>query len=90
MSDLFSGFSGMATMRSAEQIAQSALLALAASRKPRVEEISAAMRSLRCTTFECHEPLMKEAGCEELLQKRGQLFVHESENGPASGAPRAA
>ena len=59
---------------------------LAASRKSRVEEISAAMRSLHRFTFECYEPLIKEAGCEELLQKRGQLFVHESAEGAASGA----
>jgi D-amino-acid dehydrogenase len=59
---------------------------LAASRKSRVEEISAAMRSLHRYTFECYEPLMKEAGCEELLQKRGQLFVYESEDGPSKGA----
>ncbi|PSJ55996.1 hypothetical protein C7I84_21935 [Mesorhizobium ephedrae] len=59
---------------------------LAASRKSRVEEIAAAMRSLHRYTFDCYEPLMKEAGCEELLQKRGQLFVYESEDGPAKGA----
>ncbi|KQY21134.1 NAD(P)/FAD-dependent oxidoreductase [Rhizobium sp. Root482] len=59
---------------------------LEASRKPRVEQISAAMRSLHRMTFECYEPLMKEAGCEELLQKRGQLFVYESADGPAGGA----
>jgi D-amino-acid dehydrogenase len=28
---------------------------------------------------------MREAGCEDLLQKRGQLFVHESANGAVSG-----
>ncbi|WP_201412004.1 NAD(P)/FAD-dependent oxidoreductase [Mesorhizobium sp. J8] len=55
---------------------------LAASRKSRVEEISAAMRALHRYTFECYEPLMKQAGCEELLQKRGQLFVYESVDGP--------
>lgn len=55
---------------------------LASSRKSRVEEISAAMRALHRYTFECYEPLMKEAGCEELLQKRGQLFVYESADGP--------
>ena len=54
---------------------------LAASRKPRVEEISQAMRDLHRYTYECYEPLMREAGCEELLQKRGQLFVYESEDG---------
>jgi D-amino-acid dehydrogenase len=59
---------------------------LAASRKPRVEEISAAMRSLHRMTFECYEPLIKEAGCEELLQKRGQLFVYENADGPSGSA----
>ncbi len=59
---------------------------LAASRKSRVEEISAAMRALNRYTFECYEPLIKEAGCEDLLQKRGQLFVYENANGPAAGA----
>lgn len=59
---------------------------LAASRKPRVEEISAAMRSLHRYTYECYEPLMKDAGCEDLLQKRGQLFVYEGADGPSGGA----
>jgi D-amino-acid dehydrogenase len=43
------------------------------------------MRSLHRLTFECYEPLMKEAGCEELLQKRGQLFVYEGAEGPGKG-----
>lgn len=59
---------------------------LAASRKARVEEISAAMHSLHRMTYDCYEPLMKEAGCEELLQKRGQLFVYENADGPAGSA----
>lgn len=59
---------------------------LAAGRKSRVEEIATAMRNLHRFTFECYEPLMKDAGCEELLQKRGQLFVYENENGPSEGA----
>jgi D-amino-acid dehydrogenase len=59
---------------------------LAASRKPRVEEIAAAMRSLHRYTFECYEPLIREADCEELLQRRGQLFVHENADGPEKGA----
>lgn len=59
---------------------------LAASRKPRVEEISAAMRSLHRFTFDCYEPLVKEAGCEELLQKRGQLFVYENDDASSSSA----
>ncbi|MCM2477101.1 FAD-dependent oxidoreductase [Rhizobium sp. CG5] len=59
---------------------------LEASRKPRVDVISAAMRALHRYTYEAYEPLMKEAGCEDLLQKRGQLFVYESADGPAGGA----
>lgn len=59
---------------------------LEASRKSRVEVISAAMRSLHRMTYECYEPLIKEAGCEELLQKRGQLFVYENAEGPAGNA----
>ncbi|CAM5761505.1 amino acid dehydrogenase [Labrys miyagiensis] len=59
---------------------------LVASRKSRVAKISAAMRSLHRYTFDCYEPLMKEAGCEELLQKHGQLFVYESQDGPAKNA----
>lgn len=55
---------------------------LAAGRKSRVVEIAAAMRALHRLTFDCYEPLIKEAGCEELLQKRGQLFVYEDAQGP--------
>lgn len=53
----------------------------ASTRRARVEEISAAMRSLYRLTYECYEPLMKDAGCEELLRKRGQLFVFEDPTG---------
>ncbi|QJP16881.1 FAD-dependent oxidoreductase [Starkeya sp. ORNL1] len=55
---------------------------LASGRRARVEEISAAMRALHRLTFECYEPLVREAGCEELIQQRGQLFVYEDPQGP--------
>jgi D-amino-acid dehydrogenase len=56
---------------------------LLSSRTSRVEEISAAMRALNRLTFDCYDPLVKAAGCAELIQKRGQLFVYESADGPA-------
>lgn len=59
---------------------------LATTRRARVEEISAAMRSLHRLSFECYEPLIREAGCEDLLQKRGQLFVYEAADGPEQSA----
>jgi D-amino-acid dehydrogenase len=40
------------------------------------------MRSLHRLTFECYEPLLKAAGCEGLIQRRGQLFVYEDPHGP--------
>ena len=59
---------------------------LASGRRGRVEEISAAMRALHRLTFECYEPLVREAGCEELIQRRGQLFVYEDADGPEKSA----
>lgn len=50
---------------------------LLSSRKDRVERISTAMRNLHRLTFECYEPLLREAGCEHLVSRRGQLFVYE-------------
>ncbi len=44
------------------------------------------MRALHRLTFECYEPLVREAGCEELIQKRGQLFVYEDADGPEKSA----
>lgn len=55
---------------------------LAAGRKSRVVEIADAMRSLNRLTFEAYEPLLKAAGCEDLIQRRGQLFVYEDPDGP--------
>ena len=55
---------------------------LAAGRHSRVPAIADAMRALNRLTFECYEPLLKAAGCEDLIQRRGQLFVYEDPDGP--------
>jgi D-amino-acid dehydrogenase len=52
------------------------------SSEKRTREIGAAMRSLHRLSFDCYEPLLREAGCEDLLLKRGQLFVFEDPSGP--------
>jgi D-amino-acid dehydrogenase len=57
-----------------------------AGRKSKVEKISQAMIDLHRLSFEAYEPMMAEAGCLDLLQKRGQLFVFERENGPDGSA----
>jgi D-amino-acid dehydrogenase len=56
---------------------------LAAGRRSRVPAIADAMRALHRYTFEAYEPLLKDAGCEELLLKRGQLFAYEDPKGLA-------
>lgn len=53
---------------------------LMASRKDRVEQIATDMRNLHRLTFECYEPLLREAGCAHLVAQRGQLFVFEKPN----------
>lgn len=53
---------------------------LLSSRKDRVEHISTAMRNLHRLTFECYEPLLKDAGCGHLVSQRGQLFVYQKPN----------
>ena len=59
---------------------------LASARKDRVVEIADAMRALHQLTFECYEPLVRAAGCEDLIAKRGQLFVYEDPQGPEKSA----
>ncbi|MGE0008218.1 MAG: NAD(P)/FAD-dependent oxidoreductase [Parvibaculaceae bacterium] len=59
---------------------------IASARKDRVIEIADAMRALHRLTFECYEPLVREAGCEDLIARRGQLFVYEDPQGPEKGA----
>jgi D-amino-acid dehydrogenase len=53
------------------------------SRRARVAEISDAMRALNRYTFECYEPLLKQAGLDHLIALRGQLFAYENPLGPA-------
>lgn len=55
-------------------------------RKSKVEKISQAMIDLHRLSYEAYEPLMAEAGCTDLLQKRGQLFVFERDDGPERSA----
>lgn len=50
---------------------------LAAGRIDRVRRISAHMRALHRLSFEAYEPLLKDAGCADLIEHHGQLFVYE-------------
>lgn len=59
---------------------------LAAGRRDEVRRISRHMRALHGITHACYEPLLREAGCADLLDKRGQLFVYDTPNGPAGDA----
>jgi D-amino-acid dehydrogenase len=52
-----------------------------ASRRSRVEAISMAMRSLHRLTFDCFEPLVRDAGIGHLIEKHGQLFVYSDPAG---------
>ncbi|MEZ5925037.1 MAG: FAD-dependent oxidoreductase [Hyphomicrobiaceae bacterium] len=52
-----------------------------ASRRSRVEAISVAMRSLHKLTFDCYEPLVRDAGVADLIEKHGQLFVYSDPAG---------
>jgi D-amino-acid dehydrogenase len=45
-------------------------------RRDRVRQIADAMRALHGATFECYEPLLLAAGCTDLFERRGQLFVY--------------
>lgn len=59
---------------------------LANSRLSRVRRISDGMIALNRLTLACYEPLVKAAGCEDLILHRGQLFAYENPNGPAGSA----
>jgi D-amino-acid dehydrogenase len=39
------------------------------------------MRALHRLTFECYEPLLADAGCADLIEHRGQLFLYENADG---------
>ncbi|MBL4930023.1 NAD(P)/FAD-dependent oxidoreductase [Fuscibacter oryzae] len=59
---------------------------LANSRLSRVQRIADGMIELNRLTLACYEPLVKEAGCADLILHRGQLFAYENPNGPAGSA----
>lgn len=59
---------------------------LAAGKVERVREISRHMRALHAQALELYAPLVRAAGCEDLISRRGQLFVHESACGPEKDA----
>ncbi|MCB1379329.1 MAG: FAD-dependent oxidoreductase [Alphaproteobacteria bacterium] len=53
---------------------------LLAGQRRHVERISTDMRNLHRLTFDCYEPLLRDAGCTDLVEQRGQLFVYETPN----------
>ena len=56
------------------------LLRFSASAAPaRVEKIADALRALHKPTFECYAPLVKDAGCEDLIRRTGTLIAFQSE-----------
>lgn len=59
---------------------------LANSRLSRVQRIADGMIALNRLTLDCYDPLVKEAGCADLILRRGQLFAYEDPNGPKGSA----
>lgn len=56
------------------------------SRLPRVRRIADGMIALNRLTLDCYQPLLREAGCEDLILHRGQLFAYENPKGPEGSA----
>jgi D-amino-acid dehydrogenase len=55
------------------------LLRFTASAAPaRVERIADALRALHKPTFDCYAPLVKDAGCEDLVRRTGTMFAFRS------------
>ncbi|MEO5694582.1 MAG: FAD-dependent oxidoreductase [Usitatibacter sp.] len=54
------------------------------ARPERVEEISDALRALHRHVFECYEPLVRDAGCTDLIRRTGTMVVYRSEQAFAS------
>lgn len=44
-----------------------------------VRRIATAMSDLMTPTFECYEPLIKHAGCEDIIHRTGCLYIYEDE-----------
>src|SRR6185295_2265094 len=53
---------------------------LAASAPGRVEAISRALAAIMATATESYQPLLRSAGAENLVQRRGWLILYESED----------
>ena len=58
---------------------------LAASTPRRVEEISRALAALLAPASESYNPLLKSAGAEDLVQRRGWLILYEAEESRRAG-----
>jgi D-amino-acid dehydrogenase len=50
-----------------------------AARAARVIEIANALRALHRPVYECYEPLVRAAGCADLIRRTGVLFVYRGE-----------
>ncbi len=50
-----------------------------ASRPAEVERIADGLRALHRLTFDAYEPLLSWAGCTDLIERRGQLLLYESQ-----------
>jgi D-amino-acid dehydrogenase len=59
---------------------------LMAGRPGRVAEIVAARKALLDRVLEAYQPILAEAGAQDLIETRGKLFVYESERSFAGGA----
>ncbi|MBB2206390.1 FAD-dependent oxidoreductase [Gluconacetobacter takamatsuzukensis] len=59
---------------------------LRAGREDAVRRISRQMSALHAQTYRFYEPLLRDASCPDLLERNGQLFVYDEENGPAADA----
>lgn len=51
------------------------------ARKERVTQIADALRALHRHVYDCYEPLVREARCEALIRRTGNMVVYETEAG---------
>lgn len=54
---------------------------VAAANRQRVERIADALRALLVQTFDAYEPLVRHAGCADLIRRTGYLVVYGTERG---------
>ena len=57
------------------------------ARPARVAGISDALRALHRHVFDCYEPLVRAAGCEDLIRRTGTMVVYRSEQAFLSSRP---